>query len=144
MKKFLKKLISNEALLAGLMAVGMGLSALAQSQGPTTSGQIGPGTAGTISPTQGVTPAAPDKPHQVLNSVLTPQTRQTLWEAMNSVAPVSAGNSGTGSEVTIGPGEGAELSGTTIDKVAFESLPATVKGALGGSVQGKLSSGSGH
>jgi len=138
-KKTLKSLVS-------ICILGGGLSAWAQTQSPNTSGQIGPGTAGTISATQGVTPTAPDKPHQVLSGALTKQTRQTLWEAMNSATPgpEPASSSGIGSAVTIGPGEGAEMSGNAVDKIAFANLPATVKSALGGSVQGTLSSGSGR
>lgn len=143
-KKFLKKLVSSKVLRVLVFACSISLSAWAQSQSVNTAGQIGPGTAGTISPAQGVTSVAPNKPAQVLNSALTPETRKTLWEAMNSVTPASASDSSEGSVVTIGPGEGAEISGTVIDKVAFEKLPAAVKGALGDNVQGALSNGSGH
>jgi Spy/CpxP family protein refolding chaperone len=53
-------------------------------------GQIGPGTTGTISPSQGVTPTAAAKAGKILKGALTPKTRQTLQEAMNAVTPQPA------------------------------------------------------
>jgi hypothetical protein len=50
-------------------------------------GQIGPGTTGTISPSQGVTPATAAKAAKILKGALTPGTRQTLQDAMNAVTP---------------------------------------------------------
>jgi Spy/CpxP family protein refolding chaperone len=56
-------------------------------------GQIGPGTTGTISPAQGVTPSTANKAGQILNGALTRKTRQTLQEAMNTVTPPPASDS---------------------------------------------------
>jgi hypothetical protein len=50
-------------------------------------GQIGPGATGTISPSQGVTPATAAKAGQMLKGALTPKTRQTLQDAMNATPP---------------------------------------------------------
>jgi hypothetical protein len=62
------------------------LSALAQNSSPVT--QVGPGaTASTTTPAKGIGPApANSKQHQILTSALSPKTRQTLQQAMNSVA----------------------------------------------------------
>jgi len=72
-------------LAAVAFAVLSGISVLAQSASPGSPTQIGPGKTGSISPTQGVTPASGDKAKSILNGALTPQTRQTLQDAMNSV-----------------------------------------------------------
>ena len=125
-----------------LIAAASGLLVISIAQGQTPApaspaGQIGPGNTGSISPAQGVNGAPADAPHQALNAALTPQTRQTLLDAMNSV---DAGPS----EVTIGPGEAAELDGTNVDKIDFAKLPDQVKRALGGTVQATLHTGAGR
>jgi hypothetical protein len=69
------------------------LSAAAQTA-PTstakTAAQVPSGATATISPAQGVTAPAADKPNGILKSALTPTTRQTLLDAMNSVAPAAS------------------------------------------------------
>jgi Spy/CpxP family protein refolding chaperone len=59
-------------------------SAPAQTAPPATNApaQVGPGSSSSITP-QGPKPA-PDKQHQLLNGALTPKTRQTLQDAMDS------------------------------------------------------------
>jgi hypothetical protein len=60
------------------------LSALAQNSSPVT--QVGPNSTANVSPAKGIGPApANSKQHQILTGALSPQTRQTLQEAMNSV-----------------------------------------------------------
>jgi len=125
-----------------LIAAASGLLVISIAQGQTPApaspmGQIGPGSTGSISPAQGVNGAPVDAPHQALNAALTPETRQTLLDAMNSV---DAGPS----EITVGPGEAAELDGTTAAKIDFAKLPDQVKRALGGAVQETLYTGAGR
>ena len=99
-------------------------------------GQIGPGTAGSISPAQGVTGAgAGGATKKMLDNALTPQTRQTLQDAMNSVGPDAAG------AITVGPGEAAQLDGAGATKVDFDTLPDSVKNALGAAAHDALRSG---
>jgi hypothetical protein len=60
------------------------LSALAQNSSSVT--QVGPGSTASGSPAKGIGPApANSKQHQILSGALSPQTRQTLQQAMNSV-----------------------------------------------------------
>ena len=69
-------------------------------------GQIGPGTAGTISNSQGVTPtpSTSDKAHKILNNALTRETRQTLQAAMNSVTPpFASANTSSGTSTRAAP-----------------------------------------
>ena len=79
------KLMIKTYLTAAAFSCLFALSALAQNSSSTT--QISPDTtAATVSPTQGIGAApANTKQHQILTSALSPQTRQTLQEAMNSV-----------------------------------------------------------
>jgi len=125
MKGNLKKLVSGGFLLAGALIVGLEISALAQN-----TSQIGPGNTGSISPAQGVSGGANDPSGKKLNSALTPETRQTLQEAMDSVDPATLVDSGSSREVTLGPGEGAEIDGTGINRVAFDRLPGLLKNAM--------------
>ena len=134
LKKVLGKIIRIEIGLTAALVGLIGISALAQNSG--TTGQIVPGATGSITPTQGVTPTAVKPPPHLMDDALSPQTRQTLQEAMNSVeAPVVT--------MPVGPGEAVELDGTTISKVSFDNLPAAVKNALGTEPHGVLSSGAG-
>jgi hypothetical protein len=74
----------SEIVLAAVFSCLFAFPALAQNASSTT--QIGPGTtAATASPAQRIGPApANSKQHQILNGALSPETRQTLLEAMNS------------------------------------------------------------
>jgi hypothetical protein len=71
-KTFLTRPARGEVLLTGAFSCLFALSALAQNASPATSQSIGPAPANS-------------KQHQILSSALSPQTRQTLQEAMNSV-----------------------------------------------------------
>jgi hypothetical protein len=70
-------------------------SAGAQTTGSTT--QITPGATAT-GPAKGIGAAPANSPqHQILTTALSPETRQTLQDAMNSVpAPVSSHSSTSG------------------------------------------------
>jgi len=85
MKTFSSRLVWGEILLAAVFSCMFALSALAQNSSPVT--QVGPGaTAATTTPAKAIGPApANSKQHQILTGALSPQTRQTLQEAMNSV-----------------------------------------------------------
>jgi hypothetical protein len=85
MKTFLSRHVWGEILLTVVFYCLFTLSALAQNSSSTI--QISPGaTAATTTPAKGIGPApANSKQHQILTSALSPQTRQTLQEAMNSV-----------------------------------------------------------
>jgi hypothetical protein len=85
MKPFLSRLVGVEIVLAAVFSCLLSLSAQAQNSSSTT--QISPGTtAATTTPAKGIGPApANTKQHEILKSALSPQTRQTLQEAMNSV-----------------------------------------------------------
>jgi hypothetical protein len=61
----------GEILLTGAFSCLFALSALAQNASPAPAKGIGPAPVNT-------------KQHQILNVALSPQTRQTLQEAMNS------------------------------------------------------------
>ena len=115
--------------IGGILLLGSAVRGQTAAPAPAkTAGQIGPNTAGSISPAQGVAPAGGSVvTKNILAGALTPQTRQTLQEAMDSD---SAADPGNGREVTLGPGEAAQLDGTTADKVAFGSLPPAVRTAL--------------
>jgi hypothetical protein len=111
------------------------------SSAQTAPTQIGPGTTASPNSTQKVGPATGGQPKKMLDQALTPQTRRTLQEAMNS-----APSEGTkpNREVTLGPGEGAKLSGSNAEKVPYKTLPAPVKKALGGGVKDNLGGSQGH
>jgi hypothetical protein len=70
------KIVTASALMALLSMAASSVRAQTAPQ------QIGPGSTANI--TQGANGPAGDKPHKMLNGALTPQTRQTLQEAMNS------------------------------------------------------------
>jgi hypothetical protein len=110
--KLIKKLLFTLAVITSLA----GFSAPAQTAAPAPA--IGPATTG-VSKT-------------ILAKALTPETRQTLQEAMDSYDPLPA----SGPMVMIGPGEGAELDGAKVSRVPYDSLPAPLKAALVTGVQG--------
>jgi hypothetical protein len=85
MKTFLAGIVRGELLLALVFSCLFALSALAQqNSSPTT--QIGPGAAASGTSTGGIGPApVHTKQGKILGHALSPQTRQTLQEAMNSV-----------------------------------------------------------
>jgi hypothetical protein len=90
MKVFFVKFFSlSAAFFVSTLSLAMAQTTPASSTpaSTTTTGQIGSGTTGTISRSQGVTPSTADKAHKILNNALTPKTRQTLQAAMNSVTP---------------------------------------------------------
>ena len=73
----------GEILWAAVFSCLFALSAQAQNSSPVT--QIGPNSVTSVGPAKGIGPApANTKQHQILTSALSPQTRQTLQEAMNS------------------------------------------------------------
>jgi len=83
MKTFLVRTLRGELQLAAVFSVLFAISALGQ----TASTQISPGSTA-APPAKGIGPAAANTPqHQILTSALSPETRQTLQEAMNSVHP---------------------------------------------------------
>ena len=125
----LKKIFS-----VGLISSLFALSALAQTTNST--GQVGPGSAASISPAQGIGPAIANTPqHQAPDGALTSETRQTLQEAMNSMPA----DDSAGSEVILGPNEGAEMDSTHVNKIDYASLPASIKDALGNAIHDTLS-----
>ena len=151
-KRFLKEIRSGrlwgKTFLAGALT-GLIVLSVAWGQTPPPApahpaGQVGPGSTASIGPAQGVRGAVVDAPHQVLNSALTPETRQTLQEAMNSYGSAAADNSGAAGEVILGPGEAAQLDGTTVGRIAFDTLPDRVKGALGAPVRESLNNSQGR
>jgi hypothetical protein len=116
------------------------LTSPAQTSSATS--QIGPGNSGSISHVVG--PATGGQPKKMLDGALTPETRQTLQEAMNSSGPDTSSKSTSSHEVTIGPGEGAKLDGAKAEKVSYSSLPAPVRNALGNGVQHNLDGSKSH
>jgi hypothetical protein len=60
----------------------MALCSISSVAGDPASRQIGPGGAGSVG--HGASGSLGEKPHKILNSALTPETRQTLQQAMNS------------------------------------------------------------
>jgi hypothetical protein len=114
---------------------------IATSARAQTAGQIGPGTSGSIDSSQGVAAAKTGDTKRILANALTPQTRQTLKEAMESEPGTSSAPS---SQVFLGPGEAAQIKDKTATKIDYASLPKPVKGALGGPVHQTLNSGSQH
>jgi hypothetical protein len=124
-----------------LLAVPLVLVAMA-SVPALSSDQIGPGASGSIGSTQGVNDAKNGASKRILDHALTPQTRQTLQEAMNSEP--SGSTKASPREVSLGPGEAAQLKGRTATKIDYGSLPKPVQGALGGAVHHTLKSDSQH
>jgi hypothetical protein len=90
LKKFVSDLRRGKVFFVGAMAgLSVATLALGQTAAPapapvSASGQIVPGNTGSISPAGGVKPSAADAPHKVLAGALSPKTRQTLQEAMDS------------------------------------------------------------
>jgi len=84
MKTFLSKSILGKVLLTGAFSCAFALAALAQNANNTS--QVVPGSVATGSPTKAIGPAPANTPqNHILNGALSPKTRQTLQEAMNSV-----------------------------------------------------------
>jgi len=130
-------LAAGGIVLAVAWALLAGLSALAQNN-TAPAAPIGPGNTGTIGPAQGA-PAAPTK--KMLDNALSPETRNTLQDAINSVDPAAVAL--TANQLDLGPGEGAELDGTTVTRVDFAHLPARLRAALGGKTSGTLTDSTG-
>jgi hypothetical protein len=87
--------IWRSLLLLAAMAGLAVFSAGAQTTGSTT--QVTPG-ATAPGPTKGIGPAPANSPqHEILTTALSPETRQTLQDAMNSIpAPVPSHSSTSG------------------------------------------------
>lgn len=136
-KRLLQPLLFGST-VAGLLLILPARAQTTASGSPQPSGQIGPGTAGSISPAQGVASSGSATTKKMLAGALTPKTRQTLQEAMDSEM---GGDSSTGREITLGPGEAAQMDGTSAAKVAFDSLPSPVKNALRSATHDTLRSG---
>jgi hypothetical protein len=87
--------IRRSLLLTIALAALAVLPAGAQTTGSTT--QVTPGATAT-GPAKGIGPAPANSPqHQILTTALSPETRQTLQDAMNSVpAPVPSRSSTSG------------------------------------------------
>jgi hypothetical protein len=83
-KIFLSGSVWREVLLIGAFSCLFALSASAQNSTPAS--QVVPGSTASTSSTKGIGPAPAHTPQShLLNDVaLSPQTRQTLQEAMNS------------------------------------------------------------
>jgi hypothetical protein len=131
------QLAMGGVLLVAALTCFAGLSALAQNANPTT--PLGPGNTGTLGPGQGAPPAPSQK---MLDSALTPETKQTLQDAMNSVNPatmVPAVNA-----LDLGPGEAAEMDGTKASRIAFAQLPNSLRAALGGGTHRALTDSTGQ
>jgi len=72
----------------GVFSCAFALSALAQNSSPVS--QVGPGSTASITPARGVVPAPANTPQKhILDAALTPKTRQTLQEAMDSAGSPS-------------------------------------------------------
>jgi hypothetical protein len=83
------KSIRGEILAGCVFFSLLTLSLDAQNAAPTT--QIGPATVASASSAKGIGPAPANTPqHQILKGALSPETRQTLQEAMNSTSVSSA------------------------------------------------------
>ena len=119
------KLAATGILLAVVLTCLVGFSALAQNASPAA--PVGPGNT--------------DTTKKMLANALTPETRQTLQQAMDSVDPTTLLIPGTA--LTLGPGEAAELDGAKADRIAFASLPAPVRNALSGDAHHALSGSAG-
>ena len=126
MKSFLKKILFAEMILAGVLVFSIGFSAPAQ----TTATQITPGTTGSNAPAQGIGGPGTGVTKQALDSALSPETRQTLAEAMKSVDPTAMVASGPANVLTVEAGEGAVLDETGVHLVSADSLPQKLKDAL--------------
>jgi hypothetical protein len=128
MKSKLRPLSTLSVLTAICLA---GVSAVAQSAAPTT--PVGPGQTKSL----GAAPNGAAPSQKMLNDALTPQTRQTLQQAMDSVDPATLAVPAT--KLSIGPGEAAELDGKKISPIAYSALPAPVRSALSGDARNTLS-----
>ncbi len=73
-----------------------------------------------------------------LDEALSPQTRETLQKAMDSMDPTAAPTS-SATEASADANEALVLDGKTVEHIPFSSLPAPVKSALDGSVRQSLS-----
>lgn len=72
-----------KTILIGAFSCFCGLTVLAQNATPVT--QITSGSTASANPAKGIGPAPANTPQKhILNGALSPQTRQTLQEAMNS------------------------------------------------------------
>ena len=88
MKTFLSKSILGKVLLTGAFFCAVALTALAQNANNTS--QVVPGSVATGMRTKSIGPAPANTPqNHILDGALSPQTRQTLQEAMNSVPAAS-------------------------------------------------------
>lgn len=86
MKTFLTRRVRGEVLSAAAFSCLWALSALAQNSSPTA--QVGPGDGvACVSPAKGIGPApANTKQGKIIDGALSPETRQTLQEAMESTS----------------------------------------------------------
>jgi hypothetical protein len=139
LKTFFRTFISTRMGLGVALAGFIGISALAQNSG--TTGQIVPGATGSISPSGGVNPKGSNPPAHVMANALSPQTRQTLQEAMNTVNTASTPML---TDMIVGPGEAVEMDGATIDQISFNSLPDVMKTALNFQIYAVLRNGAGR
>jgi hypothetical protein len=73
-------LVVTTMILAGGISFGQPVSA---------TGQIPAGSAGSIAPSSGISHATSGRPKKMLDSALTPETRQALFDAMNAPHPSS-------------------------------------------------------
>ena len=88
MKTFSSKSLLGKVLLTGAFSCAFALAALAQNTNNPS--QVVPGSVANGSPTKAIGPAPANTPqNHILNGALSPQTRQTLQEAMNSVPAAS-------------------------------------------------------
>jgi hypothetical protein len=126
-------------LLAAVLALPAELPLPAQTAPSSSSGQIKAGASGSITPDHGVVLSATGKPKKALDDALTPETRQTLLDAMNSSTPT--GKPAASHEIILGPGDAAKVGDSKAEKVSYKSLPAPVKNALANGVQGNLNGG---
>lgn len=127
-KILFKKLMGGELLVGSVFVCLFAVSALAQSA--PSSGQIPAGSSGSISPSQGIGPANTEVSNKILGSALSPDTRQTLQEAMDADDAATSGSAVSGTALELGTGEAAVIDGTTVKRIPYDSVPEPLKKAL--------------
>ncbi len=115
MKRLLKKFLWVEMSLVAVLVLMNSSSVLAQAAAPASAVVTKP----TTGPSQ-----------KMLDHALTPETRQTLQEAMDSVDTTTPPAPTSDKQAMVGPGEALVMDGTKVTRIPYASLPDPVKKAL--------------
>ncbi len=108
---------------SGVLFVAILIGALsAWAQSTTT---VGPGDTQNVNPSQGKPAPATQKQ---LDNALTPETRQTLQQAMEAMDPST--NNSAATTMELGPNEGAVIDGHQVTRIEYARLPARLRAAL--------------